>query len=37
MLEIRDYKLYLFDLDDTLTKTKSGKKFPETVTDRIFP
>jgi D-glycero-D-manno-heptose 1,7-bisphosphate phosphatase len=35
-MEIRDRKLYLFDLDDTLTRSISGKKFPETVDDREF-
>lgn len=32
--EIRDYSLYLFDMDTTLTETISGKTFPQTVEDR---
>lgn len=32
--EIRDYEVYLFDLDDTITRAKSGNKFPQTVEDR---
>lgn len=32
--EIRDYKLYLFDLDTTLTESISGKTFPQGVDDR---
>lgn len=35
-IEIREYKLYLFDLDSTLTETISGEKFPRHVNDRIF-
>lgn len=34
--EIREYKLYLFDLDDTITRPLRGKVFPETEHDRIF-
>lgn len=35
-MEIREYSLYLFDLDDTLTRTISGEKFPRMVDDREF-
>ena len=35
-IEIRGYSLYLFDLDDTITKPIKGKIFPETEHDRIF-
>lgn len=34
--EIKDYQLYLFDLDDTLTRSISGEKFPQSVDDREF-
>jgi len=33
-IEIQKYSLYLFDLDDTLTTSASGDKFPKTVDDR---
>jgi D-glycero-D-manno-heptose 1,7-bisphosphate phosphatase len=36
MYEIREYKLHLFDLDDTLTRPRSGEKFPKAVDDREF-
>jgi|ERR1041385_262852 HAD superfamily hydrolase (TIGR01662 family) len=32
--EIREYSLYLFDLDSTLTESISGKTFPENMHDR---
>jgi D-glycero-D-manno-heptose 1,7-bisphosphate phosphatase len=35
-IEFRSYSLYLFDLDDTLTRSISGEKFPKTVGDRVF-
>lgn len=35
-IEIREYKLVLLDLDDTLTKSISGNKFPQSVDDRVF-
>src|SRR5712692_6935589 len=31
---IRDYELYLFDLDSTLTESISGNTFPKSVDDR---
>lgn len=33
---MKDYRLYLFDLDDTITKPLRGKIFPVTEHDRIF-
>src|SRR5256885_17179581 len=35
-IEIREYQLYLFDLDDTLTKPVLGKTFPQTAGDRAL-
>jgi len=35
-IEIREYSLYLFDLDSTLTESISGGTFPKTVNDRKF-
>jgi D-glycero-D-manno-heptose 1,7-bisphosphate phosphatase len=35
-IEIKEYSLYLFDLDSTLTETISGKTFPNSVNDRRF-
>lgn len=35
-IEIKEYSLYLFDLDDTITKPIKGKIFPETEDDRMF-
>lgn len=34
--EISAYKLYLYDLDSTLTESISGRTFPETIRDRKF-
>lgn len=35
-IEIREYALYLFDLDDTVTRPIRGKVFPQTEDDRTY-